>query len=135
MITAMAHLHAVQSSGNSGYAGLQGSESTGFKVNKPVHGDVTIGIWLGDHKRDRDVPAFAYQFHTALLDTVVGNISMYFSVSDDISDMLKSLQQSQAMCKIEYVAVTHGIRVCMACAASCLCSFEQKLIAADPKEA
>lgn len=75
MVPAMAHLYIVQFSENSGYAGLQGSESTGFKVNKPVHGDVTIGIWLGDHKRDRDVPAFAYQFHTALLDTVVGGIS------------------------------------------------------------
>ena len=94
MVTAMAHLHAVQSSGNSGYACLQGSESTGFKVNKPVHGDVTIGIWLGDHKRDRDVPAFAYQFHTALLDTVVGNIACLNGV------MLKSLEQSQAMCKV-----------------------------------
>ena len=54
---------------------LQASESTAFKVNKAVHGDVTIGIWLGNHKRDRDVPAFAYQFHTALLDTGVCHAS------------------------------------------------------------
>lgn len=33
-----------------------------------MHGDVTIGIWLGKHKLDRDVPALAYQFHTAMLD-------------------------------------------------------------------
>ena len=42
--------------------------STGFIVDAPIHGDVTIGIWLGGHKRDRDVPALAYQFHTAMLD-------------------------------------------------------------------
>jgi len=29
---------------------------------------VTIGIWLGEHNRNRDVPALAYQFHTAMLD-------------------------------------------------------------------
>ena len=33
-----------------------------------MHGDITIGIWLGKHKRDRDVPALAYQFHTEMLD-------------------------------------------------------------------
>ncbi|KAL0042664.1 hypothetical protein WJX79_007254 [Trebouxia sp. C0005] len=42
--------------------------STGFVVEVAIHGDVTIGIWLGGHKRDRDVPALAYQFHTAMLD-------------------------------------------------------------------
>jgi len=42
--------------------------STGFVVEVAIHGDVTIGIWLGGHKRDRDVPALAYQFHTAMID-------------------------------------------------------------------
>ena len=47
---------------------MQDLGSTGFNIEAPIHGDVTIGIWLGGHKRDRDVPAFAYQFHTAMLD-------------------------------------------------------------------
>ncbi|KAL3142161.1 hypothetical protein ABBQ38_002519 [Trebouxia sp. C0009 RCD-2024] len=42
--------------------------STGFTIETPVHGDITIGIWLGKHKRDRDVLALAYQFHTEMLD-------------------------------------------------------------------
>lgn len=46
---------------------MQGA-STGFTIETPVYGDVTIGIWLGKHKRDRDVPALAYQFHTEMLD-------------------------------------------------------------------
>jgi hypothetical protein len=37
-------------------------------VEVAIHGDVTIGIWLGEHNRNRDVPALAYQFHTAMLD-------------------------------------------------------------------
>ena len=37
-------------------------------MDTPIDGNVTIGIWLGGHKRDRDKPAFAYQFHTAMLD-------------------------------------------------------------------
>ncbi len=37
-------------------------------VEAAVHGDVTIGIWLGEHNRNRDVPALAYQLHTAVLD-------------------------------------------------------------------
>ena len=47
---------------------MQDLGSTGFVVEVAIHGDVTIGIWLGGHKRDRDVPALAYQFHTAMLD-------------------------------------------------------------------
>ena len=48
---------------------LQDLGSTGFEIEAPIYGDVTIGIWLGGHKRDRDVPALAYQFHTAMLDS------------------------------------------------------------------
>lgn len=44
-----------------------------FVADTLLHGDVTIGIWLGDHKRDRDVPALAYQFHTAMLDSEVSS--------------------------------------------------------------
>lgn len=48
---------------------MQDLHTAGFTIETPVHGDVTIGIWLGGHKRDRDVPALAYQFHTAMLDS------------------------------------------------------------------
>ena len=37
-------------------------------VEAAFHGDVTIGIWLGEHNRNRDVPALAHQLHTAMLD-------------------------------------------------------------------
>ncbi|KAL0045319.1 hypothetical protein WJX82_003778 [Trebouxia sp. C0006] len=30
--------------------------------------DMTIGIWLREHNRNRDVPALAHQLHTAMLD-------------------------------------------------------------------
>ena len=30
--------------------------------------DTTIGIWLREHNRNRDVPALAHQLHTAVLD-------------------------------------------------------------------
>ena len=39
-----------------------------FVTDTPLHGDVTIGIWPGSSKREQDVPALAYQFHTAMLD-------------------------------------------------------------------
>ncbi|KAL3154694.1 hypothetical protein ABBQ38_011243 [Trebouxia sp. C0009 RCD-2024] len=52
-----------------GTAAVEDLHTAGFTIETPVHGDVTIGIWLGGHKRDRDVPALAYQFHTAMLDS------------------------------------------------------------------
>ncbi len=32
-----------------------------------AHGDVAIGIWLGEQNRNRDGPAVAHQLHTAML--------------------------------------------------------------------
>ena len=104
-----------------GHACLQGSESTSFKVNKPVHGDVTIGIWLGNHKRDRDVPALAYQFHTALLDTMVGHndcISCVKLCATEYSLLL--LSQLRFACCISWLAccatTCHSKDDCVTCA-------------------
>ena len=36
---------------------------TGFEVGRPVAGDVTVGLFLGDHKREWDAPAVAYAFN------------------------------------------------------------------------
>ncbi len=37
-------------------------------VEAAVHGDVTFGIWLGEHNRNRHVPALACQLHAAVLE-------------------------------------------------------------------
>lgn len=69
---------------------MQDLGSTGFNIEAPIHGDVTIGIWLGGLKRDRDVPALAYQFHTAMLD----EDQVLFTCSN--SGSLQSMQSAYA---------------------------------------
>lgn len=36
---------------------------TGFAMDCQVAGDVTVGLWFGDHKRQWDPPAIAYAFN------------------------------------------------------------------------
>ena len=42
----------------------------GFDVNTAISGDITIGLWFGDHKGEWDLPALAYSFHTAFVEQV-----------------------------------------------------------------
>ena len=36
---------------------------TVFEIGKAIRGDVTVGLFLGDHKREWDAPALAYAFN------------------------------------------------------------------------
>ena len=40
---------------------------TGFEVGRPVAGEVTVGLFLGDHKREWDAPAVAYAFNASFV--------------------------------------------------------------------
>lgn len=42
----------------------------GYDINVPISGDITIGLWFGDHKGEWDSPVMAYAFHTAFVDQV-----------------------------------------------------------------
>ena len=46
----------------------------GFDVNTAISGDITIGLWFGDHKGEWDLPALAYSFHTAFVEQVRQNL-------------------------------------------------------------
>ena len=46
----------------------------GFDVNTAISGDITIGLWFGDHKGEWDLPALAYSFHTAFVEQVRHNL-------------------------------------------------------------
>ena len=39
----------------------------GFRVKIPILGDITLGLWFGDHRAEHDPPAFAYAVNTAFL--------------------------------------------------------------------
>ena len=46
---------------------LSQDDMVGFRVNLPILGDITLGLWFGDHKSELDPPAFAYAANTAFL--------------------------------------------------------------------
>ena len=41
----------------------------GFEIDLAITGDITLGLWFGDHKGEWDSPQLACSFHT-LLDNV-----------------------------------------------------------------
>ncbi|KAK9808786.1 hypothetical protein WJX72_003664 [[Myrmecia] bisecta] len=52
------------------WAGAAATEDSmvGYEINRPISGDITIGLWFGDHKGEWDSPVMAYAFHTAFAD-------------------------------------------------------------------
>ncbi len=48
---------------------IRGSQDdmVGFRVKIPILGDITLGLWFGDHRTEHDPPAFAYAANTAFL--------------------------------------------------------------------
>ena len=36
----------------------------GFDIDLPITGDITLGLWFGDHKGEWDSPELACSFHT-----------------------------------------------------------------------
>ena len=49
---------------------MQDSE-VGFDIDLPITGDITLGLWFGDHKVRWDPPELACSFHTLFDDTGV----------------------------------------------------------------
>ena len=39
----------------------------GFRVKIPILGDITLGLWFGDHRTEHDPPAFAYAANTSFM--------------------------------------------------------------------
>ena len=51
--------------------GFGQDSEVGFDIDLPITGDITLGLWFGDHKGEWDSPQLACSFHTLFDDTGV----------------------------------------------------------------